>query len=1400
MIKKLLFLSRLFFSKQNQKAPEIIATKLFGNTAKLVCFAFFAFQMGFGQSCNVVTNSTFTGNANGWTFSGSGTGWYYESNWAPNEIYIEKDGATDQSLKQNLTGLIGNSLSLTFKIKGQNANRLSSCPTTATLVIKLRGVTYMTITNGPSNSQITTGNIATSNGATYTQSGFPLTVGGATSAISLTQGTITLTIPWVPATATSADLEFLATTSNTASGSCLAWGGDDWFLDDIMLYASNPTAYNMTGTSVCAGSTTTVGLSNSQLGVNYQLMRNGSTAVGSPVSGTGSAISFGSQSITGVYTAVATAGNTNCATPMNGSVSINPNPTLTGAAQPAAQPAVCEGSAATINLTGLLPNTTSTINYTINGIAQTAITGVISNASGAGSFTTTALTIANNGQILQITGVTNTSATPNCTTSFARNVTLAVNSTPTLTGAVQSSTVCAGSGATITLSGLLASSTSTINYTINGIAQAAISGVVANSSGIASFISSALTAPNHGQILQITGVTTTSATPSCSASFTQNVTLTVNPSLPVSVSIAASPAGAICTGTSVTFTATPTNGGTAPVYQWRVNGGIVGTNSPTYSNASLADSNTVTCTITSNATTCLSGNPATSNTITMIVNTSLSAATITPNTAQSFCPSASGSTLTLTPTGGGVTTYQWGFRTVSGGTVTPISGATASTYTPAFTDLGSGTKYIVCTTTPTCGSVRISNEVTISITGPTATGVSICVGGSGSLSSSYSCTATGVQTATGSGGVSNTTAYGGSGNTNISINFPALPVGAVVTTISTTITYTSNNPSYTNELRIQATPPVSLGGVQTDLEAPSTSSSPGTITNGAFGTWGTANPAGTWLFRFRETYDDNGVDANISNISIIVNYTIPGTLDWYTVATGGTIVESGNTFNPINDPQVIAQGGKYSSLSNTNTPDTYTFYAACPSNPNCRTPVNFVINAKPTVTFDAQPGATACVNTDVAYTTQPGQSNYIWGIPGVLNTNYSITSGGTFTDNSVTLKWLTTGSRTVTINYTNPAGCSANTATSSTTTMVNANASLASVTGAASICIGGAATQYVANTVVLGGGTGTWSSSNTAVATVDPSGKVTGVSAGTTNITYTITGGCSGTKSAFRSITVNPNLLAIVSISASPAGAICSGTNVTFTATATNGGSPAYQWKVNGVDAGTNSSTFATTTLANSDVVTVVMTSNATPCLTGSPATSNSLTMTVNPTPTAPTVGTTTHISCTANTGSVVLGNLPTGNWTINQTGSATASYSNTIANTTSTTISGLAAGSYTFTVTNASGCPSPASTTVTILDNSNTWNGSSWSKGVQPDASMNVIIASVTPSSPFTVDLVGCALTINSGVVATVPSGITLTITNEVTVNGSLTFENNSSLVQINDVNNNSGPITYKRNSQPMK
>ncbi len=93
-----------------------------------------------------------------------------------------------------------------------------------------------------------------------------------------------------------------------------------------------------------------------------------------------------------------------------------------------------------------------------------------------------------------------------------------------------------------------------------------------------------------------------------------------------------------------------------------------------------------------------------------------------------------------------------------------------------------------------------------------------------------------------------------------------------------------------------------------------------------------------------------------------------------------------------------------------------------------------------------------------------------------------------------------------------------------------------------------------------------------------------------------------------------------VSISSNPSGAICAGTSVQFTASSANlgGGTASYQWKLNGVNVGTNSTTYSNATLNNSDKITCVITI-AGGCVTSANATSNEVTMVVNALPANPT-------------------------------------------------------------------------------------------------------------------------------------------------------------------------------------
>jgi hypothetical protein len=55
------------------------------------------------------------------------------------------------------------------------------------------------------------------------------------------------------------------------------------------------------------------------------------------------------------------------------------------------------------------------------------------------------------------------------------------------------------------------------------------------------------------------------------------IVMTVNSTAVPTVAIASNQGSSICGGTTVTFTATATNGGSLPVYQWLLNGSPVGT-------------------------------------------------------------------------------------------------------------------------------------------------------------------------------------------------------------------------------------------------------------------------------------------------------------------------------------------------------------------------------------------------------------------------------------------------------------------------------------------------------------------------------------------------------------------------------------------------------------------------------------------------------------------------------------------------------------------------------------------------------------------------------------------------------------------------------------------------------
>ncbi|MGN8176238.1 T9SS sorting signal type C domain-containing protein [Flavobacterium sp. 22076] len=110
------------------------------------------------------------------------------------------------------------------------------------------------------------------------------------------------------------------------------------------------------------------------------------------------------------------------------------------------------------------------------------------------------------------------------------------------------------------------------------------------------------------------------------------------------------------------------------------------------------------------------------------------------------------------------------------------------------------------------------------------------------------------------------------------------------------------------------------------------------------------------------------------------------------------------------------------------------------------------VNPIPAPSFTVSPAASVCVETNVTYTTQSGQTNYIWTVPGTQGTDYDIISGSlSLASNTVTLHWHTIGSKTVTVGYSSN-GCTSAINASSTTTVVKTERGV--VHGGTHICAG----------------------------------------------------------------------------------------------------------------------------------------------------------------------------------------------------------------------------------------------------------------------------------------------------------------------------------------------------------
>jgi surface protein len=225
---------------------------------------------------------------------------------------------------------------------------------------------------------------------------------------------------------------------------------------------------------------------------------------------------------------------------------------------------------------------------------------------------------------------------------------------------------------------------------------------------------------------------------------------------------------------------------------------------------------------------------------------------------------------------------------------------------------------------------------------------------------------------------------------------------------------------------------------------------------------------------------------------------------------------------------------------------------------------------------------------------------------------------------------------------------------------------------------------------------------------------------------------------------------------------------------------------VTGLPAGVTATWFANT-ITISGIPTESGTFNYSIALTGGCLDVNAIgTIIVQPSPQTPTTVAISQPTCI----------VPTGSVSVTATNGIYYSIDGINYSNVSGVFSGLAPGTYNITSRNDdNGCTSLALTVVILPQVINTWNGTTWSNGAPIFTDTLIFNGNYNQN----VDFQGCSCTINSGNII-IPSGTTVTITNGVNVaGGSLTFEDSSSLVQINDVVNE-GVITYKRTALAIK
>jgi uncharacterized protein YjdB len=671
-----------------------------------------------------------------------------------------------------------------------------------------------------------------------------------------------------------------------------------------------------------------------------------------------------------------------------------------------------------------------------------------------------------------------------------------------------------------------------------------------------------------------------------------------------------------------------------------------------------SSSNTGVATV--NTTGVVSGLVAGSVNISYTVTNGCGSASVIKTMSVMPLPNAGTISGTLTTCTGGTTTLS---NTASGGTWGSSNTAVATVgSTGIVLGLATGTATISYTVSNSCGSTSAADVITVLST-PAA----------GTITGPSSVTAGAAIT------LSNTVSGGtwGASNTNASVSSAGVVTGISAGTV--TISYTVANACGTATVTKVLTVNVPIEGA-TEVCVGSTTS---------LG----ATPGGTWS-------SSNGARASVSAAGVVTGISAGTVNITYTLGTGISITPI--TINPIpagitGTPSLC--NGATTTLSNTTTGGAWSSLSTSVATINSAGIVVGVGAGTSLVKYTLPTGCatSAIVTVNASPATITGTFNVCVGATVSLS---NATSGGTWGSSApTTANVATTGvvtgmaAGTANITYTMAGGCKAY-------AMVTVYANPAAIGGpTTSACVGATFTLTETTTG------GTWGSANSTIATVGSTGVVTGIAAGTTQISYTMPAGCYAVKV----VTVKPNPADITGTKS-----LCAGATTSLTS-ATGGG---VSWA-------TSNATVANVNVS-SGVVTGVGAGTAGITYTIGNGCKTSAVVTVNPQPA--TIGGTAKMC--AGAGTTLTNTVSGGSWVSSNTTVATIGSATGV-------VTGLSAGTSVITYTLGTGCsktvivtvnPIPASiagTAATCIGSTttltNTTAGGTWSSGTPAVATIGV-------------------------------------------------------------------------------